>query len=190
MKRRKSLSTSAVAELLGVAAGSVANWIDKGQLKAGRTPGGHRRVTPQDLLRFLKQQKLPIPPELSDIVPGVLIVDDEQAVASWIADEISMEFPSYSVFQANDGFAAGDIVASERPSVVVLDLRMPGMDGFEVCRRIKAKPESADTVVIAITAYASPECEREIIEAGAVACLTKPLDIQDLLGRIKSAIEY
>ncbi len=190
MKRRKALSTSTVAEMLGVAAGSVANWIDKGQLKAGRTPGGHRRVTALDLLRFLKQQKLPIPPELSDVESTILIVDDEPAVANWIADEVSMEFPSCKVLQANDGFAAGDIVASERPMVVILDLRMPGMDGFEVCRRIKARPETSDTIVIAITAYASPECERKIIDCGAEVCLPKPLEIKELLERIRPAVEY
>lgn len=189
MKRRKALSTSMVAEMLGVAAGSIANWIDKGQLKAGRTPGGHRRVTAPDLLRFLRQQKLPIPPELSDIEPTVLVVDDEPTVTNWIADEVSMEFPNCKVLQANDGFAAGDIVASERPVVVILDLRMPGMDGFEVCRRIKAKPETSDAIVIAITAYDSPECERKIIDCGAEVCLNKPLEIKDLLERIRPAVE-
>ena len=52
----KMLSTSAVARMLGVAVASVSNWIDQGQLKAGRTPGGHRRVKAEDLVDFLKRQ--------------------------------------------------------------------------------------------------------------------------------------
>ncbi|MDD4891750.1 MAG: response regulator, partial [Phycisphaerae bacterium] len=89
---------------------------------------------------------------------------------------------------ANDGFSAGEIIATARPQVVVLDLRMPGMDGFEVCRKIMARPETASTVVIAMTALHSAKAKKEIIDCGADVYLTKPLDKEVLLASVDAAV--
>lgn len=174
--------------MLGVSLQSVSNWIDAGQLRAGRTPGRHRRIVPEDLLDFLGRQGLAIPPELESSPPKVLIVDDEEAVVSWVAQEIRAERPDIEVLVAHDGFSAGEIVGFERPDVVVLDLRMPGIDGFEVCRRIKAREEIRKTTVIAMTAYASPQAEQRILECGAEVCLTKPLAADVLLKHVTTAL--
>jgi len=184
---RKNLTTSAVARLLGVAVGSVSNWIDQGRLKAGRTPGGHRRIAADDLVEFLRHQKLPVPAELV-APPKILVVDDEPSVTEWLAAEIRARRPDWEVVEAHDGFRAGELVGSLRPDVVILDLRMPGLDGFEVCRRIKAGPKTKDTAVIAITAYPSPEAEERILACGAQAYLTKPLDTEALMAELASAV--
>lgn len=183
-----TFSTSAVAELLGVAVGSVANWIDHNQLKAGRTPGGHRRVTKQDLLAFVQERGLPVPAGLDPQRPRILVVDDETSVAHWVALEVGAQRPDCEVLEAHDGFAAGQIVGSCRPDLVILDLRMPGMDGFEVCRRIKADPQTQHAVVIAMTAFSSAEAEQMILDCGAQACLTKPLELDVLLQEMERAL--
>jgi CheY-like chemotaxis protein len=176
--------------MLGVAVGSVANWIDQGQLKAGRTPGGHRRVESRDLLEFLRQQNLPIPGRLAHgLAVRVLVVDDEEAVAAWVASEIRLAHPDYDVLTAQDGFAAGEIVGSMSPDAVILDLKMPGLDGYDVCRRIKSKAETRHTVVIAMTADPSAEAERRIRECGATAFLPKPVDRNALLRELHAATE-
>jgi len=185
---KRPFTTSVVARMLGVALQSVSNWIDAGQLRAGRTPGGHRRIEQEDLLDFLRQQGLAIPAELQPSPPKVLIVDDEEAVASWVAREIWAERPDIEVLVAHDGFSVGEIVGFDRPDVVVLDLRMPGMDGFEVCRRIKAREDTRKTTVIAMTAYTSPEAEQRILECGAKVCLTKPLEAAVLLKHVTTAL--
>ncbi len=174
--------------MLGVAVGSVANWIDGNKLKAGKTPGGHRRVARADLLDFVKRHNLPVPPELTDATHRILIVDDEPDVAKWIARLVHEHHPDYEVRQANDGFAAGEIVGSWQPDVVLLDLRMPGQDGYEVCRRIKSRPNGKDIEVIAITGDDSPQAALRIIECGAAACLAKPLDTDQLIAKISQAI--
>ncbi len=186
---KKALSTSHVARILGVAVGSVANWIDQGQLKAGRTPGGHRRVTTEDLVEFLRRQKLPVPPELAPLSPKVLVVDDEPSVTKLLAAEITEKHPEFEVLEAHDGFAAGELVGSAKPDVVILDLRMAGLDGFEVCRRIKAKKETRDIAVIAMTAYHSSEAEERILQCGARKYLVKPLDMGVLLEEIEIVME-
>ena len=184
-----TLSTSAVARLLNVAVGSIVNWIDKGDLKAGRTPGGHRRVEVNDLIEFLIRQKLPIPPDLTAGTRKILIVDDEPVARKLFADMIEAEFPGYEVLEADDGFSAGEIIGSLKPSVVVLDLRMPGMDGFEVCRRLKSKDETKHIVVIAVTAHESEEAEKRILDCGARICFFKPVKMRSFLEEVRQALK-
>jgi excisionase family DNA binding protein len=186
---RNTLSTSKAARLIGVAIGSVAKWIDDGQLTAGRTPGGHRRITRENLIAFLERQKLPIPRELSPSLPRVLIVDDEESVAKWIAEGIKAERPDLETLIALDGFAAGEAVARSHPEVVILDLWMPGMDGFEVCRRIKSSPDSRNTYVIAITGHTAKQAEQKARQCGADAFLPKPLNMRPLLNLLQGAIK-
>ena len=69
----------------------------------------------------------------------LLVVDDEAPVAQMIARAVRAAHPEYEVIEANDGFRAGTIIASQQPDVVILDLRMPGMDGYEVCSLIKSQ---------------------------------------------------
>lgn len=185
---RKALTTSAVARLLGVAVGSISNWIDQGRLKAGRTPGGHRRIEVDDLIAFLRKQGLRVPPELAPAAAKVLVVDDDQPLTKWLAEEIKEEYPDCEVLVAHDGFAAGEMVGAHKPQAVILDLRMPGMDGYEVCRRIKSNEDTKDTAVIAITAYPSAEAEKSILDCGARAYLTKPLDLELLLKELADAL--
>ena len=86
------------------------------------------------------------------------------------------------------GFEAGRLMATFRPDVVLLDLRMPGLDGFQVCRTIKADPESSPTIVVAMTGYFSPETESRILECGAVRCFAKPVEPSTLSAFIDSVL--
>jgi CheY-like chemotaxis protein len=184
----KNLSTFAIADMLHVDPGSVANWIDQKLLKAHRTPGGHRRVAVEDLVQFLRQHKMPVPPGLEAQPVRVLVVDDEPSITKMIARAIKSAHPDYEVMEANDGFRAGSMVATHKPDVVILDLRMPGMDGFEVCRLIKSQETTRHAEVVAVTAYPSPEAERTILECGARACLTKPLELERLLQELAASL--
>lgn len=96
--------------------------------------------------------------------------------------------PEYEVVEAQDGFSAGQIVATMHPDVVVLDLRMPGMDGFEVCKQIKSQELTRHAVVIAMTAFPSPENEQKIRLCGADAFFSKPLDMDALLNKVKEVV--
>jgi len=189
MPRRRKLSTFTLAEMLGVDPGSVANWIDSGKLRAHRTPGGHRRVAPEDLLEFLREHNMPIPQDLQQSPVRIVVVDDEPDMARLIAKAIKGAHADYEVTEATDGFRAGSVIATVKPDVVVLDLRMPGMDGFEVCRLIKSQPATKHAKVVAITAYPSEESEREILDCGAYKCLPKPLDLDALIAEIDKAVD-
>jgi len=184
----KNLSTFAVARMLHVDPGSIANWIDQNLLKAHRTPGGHRRVATDDLVTFLRKHKMPIPAELDSVPSRVVIVDDEPAITRLIAWAIKAALPECEVVEAHDGFRAGAVVATLKPNVVILDLRMPGMDGYEVCRLIKTQESTRQADVLAMTAYPSPENVRRIIDCGARVCLAKPLNMEALLTEVRASL--
>lgn len=183
----KNLSTFSIAEMLHVDPGSVANWIDQNLLKAHRTPGGHRRVATEDLVQFLREHKIPIPPELQTTPVRILVVDDNAPITQLISRAIKTHHPDYEIVEAHDGFRAGTILATLKPDVVLLDLRMPGMDGYEVCRLIKSQKSTQSAEVIAMTAYPSEENTQKILKVGARVCLTKPLDMDRLLDEIDAS---
>lgn len=188
MHQKRVYSTFEAARLCSVSPLSIINWVNAGRIPAFRTPGGHRRIRREDLARFMRDNGMPIPEELRDGSgrPRVLVVDDEAAIRRLLVDYLSTRPEPYEVMAAADGFEAGRLVASFRPDVVLLDLKMPGLDGFQVCRTIKAEPETARIVVIAMTGYYTPETEVRILECGAARCVPKPVDPATLAGIIDS----
>ena len=116
---------------------------------------------------------MPIPAELIPI-PKYLVVDDEPAISTWVVDEIKERIPNCQVMAANDGFSAGELVGTMKPDVVILDLRMPELDGFEVCRRIKSKETTKDIVVIAMTSMRSPKVEKRVSSAAPSSASKNP----------------
>jgi len=184
----KNLSTFTIAQMLHVDPGSVANWIDQDRLKAFRTPGGHRRVATEDLIHFLKEHKMPVPAELRTSPARILIIDSEPAVTQSLAQAIKAAHPDYEVVEAHDGFRAGALVAILKPEVVILDLQMPGVDSYEVCRMIKSRHETQQVEILAMTAYPSPDQEKRILQCGARKCLSKSAAPPELVKQIDAAI--
>ncbi|NIM01474.1 MAG: response regulator [Acidobacteria bacterium] len=184
-------TTFETAKLCHVSPLSIINWVNAGRLPAFRTPGGHRRIRREDLIRFMKDNGIPLPTDLQDGSgkPRVLVVDDEETIRELLSEHLQSRTPSYEVLGASDGFEAGRLVATFKPDVVLLDLRMPGLDGFQICRTIKAAPESASTTVIAITGFYSPEIEARILECGALKCFAKPIDPETLSSCIDAVFE-
>ncbi len=114
----------------------------------------------------------------------VLVVDDILANVRLLEARLSAEY--FEVLTANSGRSALDIISRERVDVVVLDVMMPGMDGFEVCRRIKHNAKHAHVPVIMVTALDQPSDKVEGLEAGADDFLTKPVDDIALVTRVRS----
>jgi excisionase family DNA binding protein len=171
-------TTFEAAKICHVSPLSIINWVNAGRLAAFRTPGGHRRIRRDDLVRFMRENGMPLPEELREGSgrPRVLVVDDESAIREVIAEHLTLRAKPYEVMTAANGFEAGRMVASWRPDIVLLDLRMPGLDGFQVCRTIKADPDTSSTVVLAMTGYYTPETEARILECGALRCFAKPVE--------------
>ena len=104
--------------------------------------------------------------------PRVLLVDDDEDVR--LMTRVALTFEGFAVTEAADGVAGLDATRAERPDVVVLDVMMPGLDGIDVLRALRAEPAFADLPILLLTAKAGPGAEREGWDAGATAYLTKP----------------
>lgn len=180
MESKQSFSTSEVARFCHVTPDTVRKWAEAGRIPVFKTPGGHRRIRRDDLVQFLRENGIPLGEDLRANGTRVLVVDDEEGIVSLIQRYLENFAPEFEVSVATDGFDAGHQVGMFQPSVVFLDLKLPGIDGFEVCRRIKASPATASTKIIAITGLPEPDVTERIIGLGASTCLRKPFTSDDL----------
>lgn len=116
----------------------------------------------------------------------ILVVDD--VATNRIVMKVKLATACYAVDQADCGTAALDAARANPPDLILLDVVMPDMSGLEVCRRLKAQPETADIPVILITALADRDSKMAGLEAGADDFLTKPVDEVTLLARVRSLL--
>ena len=113
----------------------------------------------------------------------ILVVDDERHIVRLI--QVNLERQGYQVVTAHDGKEALEKVASEKPDLVVLDVMMPYMDGFEVLRTLRRNPETAELPVIMLTAKAQDQDAFRGWQEGVDMYLTKPFNPQELLTFVK-----
>ncbi len=117
---------------------------------------------------------------------SVLVVDDEEQNRGLLRDYL--EAHGYTVTEAESGMAALEKIARNPPDVVLLDLMMPKMDGFEVCRRLKSNLKTAHIPVLMVTALSDRKERLMGIGVGANDFLNKPVDIQDVTLRVRNAV--
>jgi CheY-like chemotaxis protein len=108
----------------------------------------------------------------------VLVVDDNTDAAESL--HMLLEAMGHAARIANDGIAALDMFAADKPDLVILDIGMPGMDGYEVARRLRARPDCSDVRIVALSGYAQEADRRNSAQAGFDAHLVKPVDLATL----------
>lgn len=182
----RSLTTGEIAEYCGVNLRTVIRWIEKGHLPAYKLPGrGNNRVRLADFLSFLHQHGMPLPGALRDYGNRVLVVEDDASMAESIARVLRAN--GYEVRVALDGFQAGDALRAFLPAVMTLDLRMPGVDGFQVLDYVRQDPELARLKILVLSALPE-ERLRQAVMAGADAILPKPFEAAELVRRINGLL--
>jgi len=174
------LTPGEVADLLMVSSAAVRRWAAEGDLKAMTTPGGHRRFLPEDVERFASQKNIAIQASENNQL-RVLIVDDDKQFSGYLVKMLAKYEEKIVSELVNNGFDAGIKIHEFNPDVILLDLMMPGMDGFQVCERLKSDRATKNIRVIAMTGYPSVMNVEKILAAGAEVCLSKPVDRHELL---------
>lgn len=190
------LTSVEVASACGVSTRTVSNWIRDGAIPAHRTVGGHGRVAVDDLRRFLVARGMPVPPDLGGDLPApappagaapapeprrrrVLLIDDDETLLQVVREFLTSS--GYEVETARHGFLAGYLAGHHRPDVILLDIMMPGLDGYEVLSLMRRRPEARGIPVIACTSLKGPDVEARIRGAGFHAYVRKPIDFRALL---------
>ena len=116
----------------------------------------------------------------------VLVVDDEEHILMILKD--SLEFSGFQVVTATNGLEALEQVEKESPELVVLDIGMPKLDGWEVCRRLKADPKTQSIPVVILTAYAQTSDRQKGMSLGADRFITKPCDLTYLVDEMNALL--
>ena len=183
VRSKDYLKPKEVAQLLRVEPGTVRLWAQDGRLRATTTPGGHRRFSHHDVEMFAREHNIALPTRSGDAL-RVLIVDDDKRVARMIKNMLLSEDPEIQIEVAHDGFAAGQTVEKFEPHIIILDLIMPGVDGFQLCKTLKNDPATLDVRIIAVTGDPNPSAASKIVKLGAEVCLAKPLKKQQLISAV------
>jgi CheY-like chemotaxis protein len=108
----------------------------------------------------------------------VLIVEDNQDYRELV--DFFLQLKGFEVILANDGIEAVDLATAEQPQIILMDLNLPNLDGWEATRIIKQNESTAHIPIIAVSANCSRDKSDKILEMGAVGCIQKPLDIESL----------
>ncbi len=184
----KSLTTKDIAQYCQVTQRTVVQWISEGKLQCFRTPGKHIRVGNNDFLKFLKEFQMPIPAELtSDLKKSgkkrILIVDDDKSMVDSIQRILQLE-NTYDSQVAYDGFEAGQKFITHKPDLIILDIRMPRVDGYKLCAAIRNSPENKNVKILIISGLMSQQDQARLKALGADDYLQKPFGNNELKSRI------
>ncbi len=178
MSRRSFLTTFEISEICEVNPTTVQNWVKEGKLKAYVTPGGHRRIRRQDLIRFMKAFGMPMPAEISEPAPYVIIVDDEKEVVDLLTEVMLSGEEELEVAGAQNGVDALLMIGERNPDLLILDIMMPGMNGIEVCQKLKSGATTRSLKIVAITGDHDPATRDRVLAAGADLFFAKPFDME------------
>lgn len=178
---RDTLTVAQAAKACGVNRVTMWRWVKANDLPATTTMGGHHRIKRSDLKAFMqrngKEQRG------SGGNGRILIVDDDIQIRKLMRR--TLERHKYIVETCSNGFEAGIRVVRFRPDLIILDLFMPYMDGFEVCRLLKNDPETASIKIMAISGHSNKADINKVLQYGADVFLSKPLSKNQLIQRVE-----
>ncbi len=193
-----SLMTSgAAATLLGVTPRTVQRWCNEGRLQAVLTEGGHHRIDEAVLRAFLLRRHPPRrrPPRAAHAKRQrrpwrVLVVEDDLTQCAALARMLRLVAgDQVTVHVENDGFGAGLSVASNPPDLMLLDLEVPTIDGFDLLRRLRFAPGLERMLVVIYSGNITVERRRELQVLGVQEVWGKPLSPSEVRGRITGLLQ-
>lgn len=180
-------TTGEVADICKVSQQTVIRCFDSGRLKGFRVPGSRFRRIPRDsLISFMKLNNIPLD-QLESGRRRVLVVDDDDAIVDMFTELLERD-GRFEYRTASTGYEAGMITEQFRPDVLLLDFKLPDINGTGVCRTIRANPAFAHMKIIVVSGVADPDEIKELMTCGADEFIRKPFDITEVIGRIAKLV--
>lgn len=174
-------TTHDISRLLQVDPSTVSKWIDRGLLIAFRTPGGHRRVRMGDLRSFLVAHQMPVPEELGTGAVRLLAVEPDRTNQELLKKNFTAYAAQVELTVVSSGIEALLMLGDLKPHGLLLDANHPEVDAMELCRKVTTRKSLEGVRVLLMSPRSTPELAAQAIQAGAVACLAKPVDAVKVL---------
>jgi excisionase family DNA binding protein len=165
------------ARYLGVAQSTIRKWSDQGRVRAFYTPGGHRRFRRGDLTAFVDRSG----PGGQRGGPVVLVVDDDPRLREHM--RMNLEQAGYSVREAENGERALSVIDDQAPDLVLLDVVMPGIDGWQLLRQLEERHGSIPVIM-----FSGQADGRAATDRGASPFVGVPFDPEELLARARALV--
>lgn len=174
-----------ISKLCRVDPPTITQWFNEGKLRYFLVPGGHPRLLHSDLEKFLAEQHLPEPDwDKTDEKFRVLVIEDDPDMLEIIGDLLREE-PSLDIRKEDNGFNAGLMIANWHPDLILLDFVMPGLSGFDVCRKIREHADTKDISVLALTSLSTFENKKAVMNSGVSDFLGKPFHSEVLFQKVR-----
>ncbi|MBW1711102.1 MAG: response regulator [Deltaproteobacteria bacterium] len=180
------LTVGQAAAYCGLSRKTLFRYVKAGGIKASRTPGGHYRILKKDLESFILEKGMYPLAHNHSTRKKILIVDDDPQIRRLLTR--TLQSHKYETETAANGFEAGARVFSFKPGLIILDLMLPEMNGFEVCRQIKQNPDTVHIKILALTGHNSEANKNRVMAAGADGYMAKPLDMDRLIQNVRDLL--
>ena len=177
------LTLGQAAKYLGVAQSTIRKWSDQGRVPAFYTPGGHRRYRRADLDNFLNRSG---PGGAVQQGPLVLIVDDDPRVREYV--RVNLEMEGYGVREAGSAEEGLTVLEEVSPDLILLDVMMPEVDGWEMLRRVQERHGVGAIPVVMFSGKVDDETLADAESRGAQAFIGKPFNPQQLIESTKQLL--
>jgi excisionase family DNA binding protein len=180
-------TTGEVASICKVSQQTVIRCFDSGRLKGFRVPGSRfRRIPRESLIQFMKENQIPLD-NLESGKKRVLVVDDDEAIVEMLVELLDRD-GRFEVRTASTGYDAGLATQEFRPDIVILDFKLPDINGNVVCRTLRGNPAFEHVKIIIISGVVDKDEIEELLGAGADDFLQKPFQIDELVSRMVALV--
>lgn len=189
MTFKKPLSVGQVADICRVSKKTVLNWIYDGGLKAFTTYGGHYRIWPANVKKFLDSTGMDIPFDyVDDRTTHILVIDDDIDFSNILKSAIVAELPEVEVTTTDDGYEGLMLIGELKPQLVILDIKMPKLDGFQVLEMLKGRKAEQELKVLVVTGYLDQETRQQLSKTIADHWIDKLSDITTMIKTIAAYV--
>lgn len=186
---RRSYTTAEVAQRLGVSLQSVQRWVDAGDLLAWKTPGGHRRIDAASADAFAERAQAAGLRSAAAAHPVVVVVVDDNPVdREVLVHRVRAALPDARVDSAADGFEGLVLIGRLAPRLVITDIQMPYMDGFQMIRSLLTAPAAEHCSIIAVSALAAEDLALVGTLPAGVGFFSKPVPVPAFTDAVRHAV--